>query len=94
MTKSSAFKLSTSAGLVAAVAFAAAQVEAQVNVSKPSYKYEKCYGIVKAGENDCFSPANSCGGTAKKDNDAQSWIYVPAGTCKKITGGSIAPLSK
>jgi len=33
--------------------------------------YEKCYGIAKAGENDCFGQGNSCGGTFKKDHDPQ-----------------------
>lgn len=94
MTKLTTWKKSGVAVLVAAVAFAASQADAQVNVSKPSYKYEKCYGMVKAGENDCFGPANACGGTAKKDNDPQAWIYVPAGTCKKITGGSTGPQAK
>jgi uncharacterized membrane protein len=77
-----------SAALVAAVSFAATHAEAQVNVPKPSYKFEKCYGIVKAGQNDCFSPGNSCGGTSTKDRDPQAWVYVPSGTCKKIAGGS------
>jgi uncharacterized membrane protein len=94
MIKPSTLKLAASTSLVAAVAFAASQVEAQVNIPKPSYKYEKCYGIVKAGQNDCFSTTHSCGATSTKDNDPQSWIYVPAGTCKKITGGSTAPTSK
>jgi uncharacterized membrane protein len=84
-------KLVSSASLVAAVAAAAFHVQAQTNVPKPSYKYEKCYGVVKAGENDCFGQGNSCGSTSKKDNDPQAWIYVPAGTCKKITGGRLSP---
>jgi uncharacterized membrane protein len=84
-------KLLSAASLVAAVTAAAVQVEAQTNVPKPSYPYEKCYGIVKAGENDCFGLGNSCGGTAKKDHDPQAWIYVPVGTCKKIVDGKLAP---
>ena len=81
----------TLAALATAVATAVAVAQAQTNVPKPSYKYEKCWGIVKAGHNDCFSPAHSCGATSTKDNDPQSWIYVPAGTCEKIVGGSLAP---
>lgn len=87
MSKTNISKFLTSAGLAAAVASAASQASAQVNVPKPSYKFEKCYGVVKAGQNDCFSPGHSCGGTAAKNNDPQAWIYVPAGTCKKIVGG-------
>jgi len=90
-TKTRSFSaIAASAGL-AAISLAASQANAQVNVPKPSYKFEKCYGIVKAGQNDCFSPGLVCGGTAKTDNEPGAWIYVPAGTCKKIVGGSLAP---
>ena len=83
-------------GASLAIAVAVAFVEyaqAQTNVPKPAYKYEKCFGIVKAAQNDCFSPANSCGKTSKRDNDPNAWIYVPAGTCVKIVGGSTAPIT-
>lgn len=54
---------------------------------------EKCYGIAKAGKNDCAikSQGTSCAGSAKKDGIADAWIYVPAGTCDKIVGGSKTP---
>jgi len=63
---------------------------AQVHPEKPTYKYEKCYGIAKAGRNDCFTATNSCGGTATHDNDPRFWSYIPAGTCLKM-GGSLQP---
>jgi len=66
-------------------------VVAQVHPEKPTYKYEKCYGVARAGMNDCFFAANSCAGTLDKDNDPHAWIYVPQGTCKKITGGTLEP---
>ena len=51
---------------------------------------EKCYGIVKAGKNDCGikSQGTHCAGAAKSDGIADAWIYVPRGTCDKIVGGS------
>jgi uncharacterized membrane protein len=80
------------ASLAMAVAFVFLEnAEAQTNIPRPTYKYEKCFGIVRGGQNDCFSPANSCGKTSKRDNDPNAWIYVPAGTCDKIVGGSTAP---
>src|ERR1700747_3069944 len=80
------------ASLAIAVAVAFVEyAEAQTNIPKPTYKYEKCFGIVRGGQNDCFSPANSCGKTSKRDNDPNAWIYVPVGTCDKIVGGSTAP---
>jgi uncharacterized membrane protein len=57
----------------------------------PAFENEKCYGITKAGLNDCKTSTHSCAGTATKDNQADSWIYVPAGTCAKLTGGSMTP---
>jgi len=54
-------------------------------------KQEKCYGIVKAGKNDCQTATSSCAGTSKKDAQGDAWIYVPAGTCAKLVGASTAP---
>ena len=48
----------------------------------------KCFGIAKAGQNDCGSAKHDCGGKAKTDGDAADWIYLPAGTCEKIVGGA------
>ena len=53
---------------------------------------EKCYGVAKAGLNDCETASHSCAGTSTKDGDRASWIYVPAGTCQKIVGGSKKPV--
>jgi uncharacterized membrane protein len=52
---------------------------------------EKCYGIAKAGKNDCQTATHSCAGTATTDAQPDSWIYVPKGTCDKIAGGSLEP---
>jgi uncharacterized membrane protein len=49
---------------------------------------EKCYGIAKAGANDCanLSGTHSCAGQSKVDNDAAEWKYVAKGTCKDLKG--------
>ena len=54
---------------------------------------EKCFGIAKAGKNDCQTATHSCAGTATADAAGDSWIYVPKGTCDKLTGGSMEPKS-
>lgn len=66
---------------------------AQKPVPEPkNFKAEKCYGIAKAGKNDCASTGNnSCGGTSKIDRDPKAWIYVPEGYCERIVGGSKTP---
>lgn len=51
---------------------------------------EKCYGIAKAGQNDCGTAKHSCAGKAVKDNDPTEWKYVAAGTCEKAGGKSTA----
>jgi uncharacterized membrane protein len=75
--------------LVAALAAPLAAVAAPAAV--PSFQAEKCYGIAKAGLNDCQTATHSCAGTSTKNMDPASWIYVPAGTCAKIAGGNIQP---
>jgi uncharacterized membrane protein len=54
---------------------------------------EKCYGISKAGMNDCASGVNSCSGSAIKDNQPDAWLFVPKGLCERITGGSLKPIT-
>ncbi len=53
---------------------------------------EKCYGISKAGQNDCANATgtHACSGQSKKDNDPTDWKYVATGTCAKL-GGKMAP---
>ena len=50
---------------------------------------EKCYGVSKAGQNDCQTASSSCAGTSKKDAQADAWLSVPTGTCEKIVGGKL-----
>jgi len=52
---------------------------------------EKCYGVAKAGKNDCASNAHACAGHATKDNDAADWKYAPKGECEKMGGTTEAP---
>jgi uncharacterized membrane protein len=50
---------------------------------------EKCYGIVKAGMNDCATAQHSCAGSATKDKQADAFVFVPKGLCDKIVGGKL-----
>jgi uncharacterized membrane protein len=58
---------------------------------KPKFEAEKCFGIAKAGKNDCQTANSSCAGTSKRDNQGDAWIYIPAGSCDKVVGGSKEP---
>ncbi len=54
-------------------------------------KKEKCFGIAKAGKNDCGTSQHSCAGNAKADNVPEEWKYVAKGTCEKMGGGLKKP---
>jgi uncharacterized membrane protein len=69
---------------VAAVAVASAQAAPAVQPAGS----EKCYGIAKAAKNDCAGGSHSCAGQATKDMDKSTYVYLPAGVCDKIAGGS------
>jgi uncharacterized membrane protein len=80
------------ASALAVAIVAPAALSAQKPAPAPSFKAEKCYGIAKAGGNDCASTGNnSCGGTSKLNGDPKAWIYMPAGYCERIVGGSLQP---
>lgn len=51
---------------------------------------DKCFGIAKAGQNDCAAGKHACAGQATVDNDPLSWKYVDKGTCEKM-GGKMSP---
>jgi uncharacterized membrane protein len=51
---------------------------------------EKCYGVAKAGQNDCGTAKHACAGTATKDKDPADWKYVPKGTCEQMGGKAAA----
>ena len=56
---------------------------------------EKCYGIAKAGANDCanLSGTHSCAGQSKNAMGADEWNYVAKGTCAQM-GGKTADEAK
>jgi uncharacterized membrane protein len=87
--------MSTRAAIAAALAAAVAApsvASAQTPAPQPTFQAEKCYGLAKAGQNDCASTGNnSCGGTSRVNSDPRAWIYVPRGYCERIVGGSLTP---
>jgi len=66
---------------------------------KPQPNMDKCYGISKAGHNDCAAGAGtSCAGTSRRDYQGNAWKYVAKGTCTKISTpkgpGSLTPKAR
>lgn len=74
----------------AMIAAAAASLISLTFVAAPAaaQEKEKCFGIAKAGQNDCASVngVHSCAGQSKVDNDKGEWKYVAKGTCKQMKG--------
>lgn len=75
------------AGLIAAPIVNAAPA------GPPKANQEKCFGISKAGQNDCAAAngSHSCAGQSKMDNSPHDWKYVVKGTCEKAGGKMAAP---
>jgi uncharacterized membrane protein len=84
MTKISAIALASAvAGALALAGAAAAQ-------TKPSFK---CWGIAKAGQNDCANAAKThdCAGQSKVNYDLADWKAVKdAAECTKLGGAEKA----
>ncbi len=86
---------------VAAIALTAALTT--VASQSPAYAAddkEKCYGVSKAGENDCAAGAGTtCAGTSTVDYQGNAWTYVKTGTCTTMDlpdgrKGSLEPLDR
>jgi uncharacterized membrane protein len=81
-------KIAAGSSLLGALAVAAVAVAANAAPAVQPPGSEKCFGIAKAGKNDCAGAAHSCAGQATKDMDKSTYVYLPAGLCAKIAGGS------
>lgn len=85
----------TTASITASLAIALAAAAANAHATDAP-KTEKCYGVAKAGKNDCKAGAGtSCAGTSKTDYQGNAWKLVKAGTCTAIQtpkgNGSLTP---
>lgn len=85
MKKSEATLAGIVAGLIALTAGGSAN-SANIQCSAR----ERCYGVVKAGANDCATATSACAGTSKQDFQKDAWVYLPKGTCEKL-GGTLKP---
>jgi uncharacterized membrane protein len=75
-----------SAALIATVAIIDSQTE-WLNPDYHNIPRERCYGIVKAGKNDCANAKHSCATQSTDSGDSTEWLMLPKGLCKKIVGG-------
>ena len=79
--------MSTTTRLILSSALASVMAAGLVAPAAAQSK-EKCYGIAKAGQNDCANTAgtHSCAGQSKVDMSKDDWKYVAKGTCKQLKG--------
>lgn len=76
--------------IAAALAGVCAAAAADDEMGKPKPDQEICFGVAKAGQNDCGTATHGCAGMAAADNDPAEWKFVPKGTCTKL-GGKLKP---
>lgn len=82
-------KVLVNGAIAAAITLAAVT---SIDVEAKGKKLEKCYGVAKAGQNDCKAgPGTSCAGSSTKDAQKDAWMFVAKGSCEKIVGGSLKP---
>lgn len=79
-------KSKTSVAILGLAVLTTAIIAPTANAAKPGM--EKCYGVSKAGMNDCGTSKHSCAAQAIIDNDPEEWIYINKGTCDKISVSS------
>lgn len=63
-------------------------ISMSVQAAEDDANTEKCFGIAKAGKNDCAANGHACSGQSKAAS-GKEWIKVPKGTCDRIAGGSL-----
>ncbi len=63
-------------------------------VSSSALAAEKCYGVAKAGKNDCGAAdgSHACAGLSTMDYDPKEWKYVRSAEKCQEMGGSLTPM--
>jgi uncharacterized membrane protein len=91
MSNNKALACAISAVIALGINNTSVAAESTMEMSTNIKGMEKCYGIAKAGMNDCGTANHNCSGEAKIDRDPKNWIFTPTGLCKRIAGGSTKP---
>ena len=90
-------KIARAAGLAISASLVAGLATGPVAAQKAPM--EKCYGVAKAGQNDCAAgPGTSCAGTSTRDYQGNAWKLVAKGSCEKTSTpkgkGSLKPIDR
>ena len=81
------------AAMTSLVAMSAASFVSTALAADDHANDEQCAGVIKAGKNDCATVTNACHGHVEKDADPMAWIYVPKGTCEKVSNARVVVAS-
>ncbi|MHB1204868.1 MAG: BufA1 family periplasmic bufferin-type metallophore [Rhodospirillaceae bacterium] len=86
MSRQTTIASALAAAVMGAATFAGAAQAADKAVGGANH--EHCYGIAKAGENNCAAAngKHSCAGQAKADFNGQEFKEVAKGSCEQMNG--------
>ncbi len=84
-------KMAITGTLVLGIPQASFALKTQAEVERDSALFikngkERCAGRVLAGMNDCPTSQHACAGLADEDGNPEEYIWLPVGTCAKISG--------
>ena len=82
-------KLSNQTIIASALATLLSAGAATAQAANANADKEQCAGVIRAGQNDCATSTNACHSHVNVDNDPEAWIYLPKGTCQKISGARV-----
>ncbi|WP_288758764.1 DUF2282 domain-containing protein [uncultured Brevundimonas sp.] len=83
-TLATSAKIAIGAGALLALGAHAAVAQNRPTAAQEN-AMEKCYGVAKAGQNDCAAgPGTTCAGTSVRDYQGNAWKLVAKGTCTSI----------
>lgn len=85
MNKNNLIKAAITAFLTITTTSSALAAEAEGSATTT----EKCYGVARAGMNDCSTATSSCASSSTKDAQADAFILLPKGICERIVNGSL-----
>ena len=77
---------------ILAAAIGSLMVMAAPVFSADDQNTEKCYGVAKAGKNDCAGGAHACAGQGSKAASPAEFVKLPKGTCERLVGGLLTPV--
>jgi uncharacterized membrane protein len=88
-TRNTAMKVAVVAALSATGLSATAHASTLSEIQHE--KLVRCFGINAPYRNLCATATGSCAGTDAKARDPNAYVFVPAGACGMIDGGTTQP---